>query len=182
MFIKQFQSIQYNIYNISSASFNQSNKIFTRTLMPTNPVQYLQHRPLLKSKDSMADTIVEGTTRRGRCSTWVDASVGHGGGGGAVWGGGRITRCGRIRSRWRLDERHRQVTAAAMEHRGVAAAESPDAGGSARDGASVGHGGRGNRRGRWNATGWRRWSCVGRLSNRRMQEDPLKMFRVIIIG
>jgi hypothetical protein len=63
-----------------------------------------------------------------------------------------------------------------------AVTESPDAGGSARVSASSGHSGRGNRQGRWSAAGWRRWSRVGRLLNRWMQEDPLGMFRVTIIG
>jgi hypothetical protein len=76
-----------------------------------------------------------------------------------------------------------------VELRGVArvephgaVAESPDAGGSAQDGASVGHDGRGNQWGRWSATGWSWWSRVGQLSNHRMWEDPLGMFRVTIIG
>jgi hypothetical protein len=80
-----------------------------------------------------------------------------------------------------LSGRPRWVTAAAVEPRG-ATTESPDAGGSAWDGASAGHGGRGNRRGRWSAAGWQRWSRVGQMLNRRMWEDPLGMFRVIIIG
>jgi hypothetical protein len=140
----------------------------------------------------MAKTIVEGTcggvgARPGWTPRWA-TSAGHGGGGGAARGGGRITRCGRIRSGWCLGERHRQVTAAVegTDGRGGvprgAAAESPDAGGSARGGASVGHSGRGNRRGRWSTVRWRRWNRVGRLSNPRMWEDPLRMFRVTIIG
>jgi hypothetical protein len=76
-----------------------------------------------------------------------------------------------------------------VEHRGVAvvqprgaAVESPDAGGSTRDGASEGHGDRGNRWGRWSTVGWRRWNRVGWLLNRWMWEDLLRMFRVTIIG
>jgi hypothetical protein len=136
--------IQY-LQHCSSASFDQFNKIFTRTLMSQfQPIQYNIYnivpfwnpkirwpRPLLREPHGGVGARSGWTPRRATLA-------GHGDGGGAVQGGGQITRCGRIRSGWRLGGRHRQVMAA----------ESSDAGESARDGAPTSHDGRGNRWGR----------------------------------
>jgi hypothetical protein len=93
--------------------------------------------------------------------------------GGSAQDGTSASGIGKSQRRW--------MEPVAVEPHGTVA-KSPDAGGSARDGASAGHGGRGSRRGRWSAAGWRWWSRVGRLSNRRMWEDPFGMFKVTIIG
>jgi hypothetical protein len=149
MFIKQFQSIQYNIYNISTASFNQSNKIFTRMLMSQfQPIQYNIYnivpfwnpyirwpRPLLRER--------------------VEGSVLSLGGrlGGSRWR--RWSRAGR------QPNHQMRVDPLRMAPRRAAS-------------ASHGGGG-GNRQRRWSTAGWQWCSRVGRRPNHWMREDPLGM-------
>jgi hypothetical protein len=72
----------------------------------------------------------------------------------------------------RLGGQPRQVTVVAVEPRGTAA-ESPDAGGSARDGASVSGIGKSRRRWREPTAGV---EChAGLRLNHRMREDPLEV-------